>query len=203
MPRPCVPDVTAPVAFDDRFHFATAPHRLSFRFNENVAPSLSLADVTVQNLTTSQTVPSGSMSLAYDARLDVATITFPGFAQGVLPDGRYRLTLNGATITDAAGNPMAANHTFEFTFLRGDANGGGRVNLDDFNVLAANFGQSPRDFTQGDFNYDGTVNLDDFNILASRFGTAVAPASSTFGHARTGAASGEGIIDELEDLHVR
>ena len=48
----------------------------------------------------------------------------------------------------------------------------GRVNLDDFNVLAANFGQSPRDFTQADFNYDGVVNLKDFNILAGRFGSA-------------------------------
>ena len=195
-----VPDVTAPVAFDDRFHFATAPHRLSFRFNENVAPSLSLADVTLQNLTTSQTVPTGSMSLAYDARLDTATIMFPGFAQGVLPDGRYRLTLNGATITDAAGNPMAGSHTFEFTFLRGDANGDGRVNLNDFNILAANFGQSPRDFTQGDFNYDGTVNLDDFNILASRFGQIVAPAgasAASFAQTRIGDADADDAIEDL------
>ena len=59
----------------------------------------------------------------------------------------------------------------------------------DFNVLAANFGQSPRDFTQGDFNYDGTVNLDDFNILASRFGTVVGPSNtslSPFGQSRIG-----------------
>ena len=50
----------------------------------------------------------------------------------------------------------------------------GRVDLNDFNILAANFGQSPRTFTQGDFNYDNTVNLEDFNILAGRFGAAVA-----------------------------
>ena len=195
-----VPDVTAPVAFDDQFAFATAPHQLNFRFNENVAPSLSLADVTVQNLTTSQTVPSGSMSLAYDPRLDIATITFPGFTQGVLPDGRYRLTLSGATITDAAGNSMAGNHTFEFTFLRGDANGDGRVNLDDFNILAANFGHSPRDFTQGDFNYDSVVNLDDFNILASRFGVVVGPASaagSPFGQQYVGEVESEEQEDDL------
>jgi photosystem II stability/assembly factor-like uncharacterized protein len=196
-----VPDATPPVAFDERFHFATAPHRLSFRFNENVAPSLLLADVTLQNLTTSQTVPGASMSLVYDARLDVATIVFPGFAQGVLPDGRYRLTLSGATITDAAGNPMAGDHTFGFTFLRGDADGDGTVNLDDFNVLAANFGQSPRDFTQGDFNYDGTVNLDDFNVLASRFGTVVGPSNtsiSPFGQSRIGDADHD--LDARDEL---
>ena len=45
---------------------------------------------------------------------------------------------------------------------------------DSFNVLAANFGRSGATFRQGDFNYDGRVNLEDFNILASRFGTALA-----------------------------
>jgi hypothetical protein len=48
------------------------------------------------------------------------------------------------------------------------------VNLADFNILAANFGQSPRDFTQGDFDYDTAVFLSDFNILASRFGQVLA-----------------------------
>ncbi len=70
---------------------------------------------------------------------------------------------------------MAADHTFELTFLRGDANGDGRVNLNDFNILAANFGQSQRNFTQGDFDYNNVVNLADFNLLASRFGQAVGP----------------------------
>ena len=54
--------------------------------------------------------------------------------------------------------------------LAGDANHDGRVNLQDFNRLAAHFGQSPRDFTQGNFNYDSVVNLQDFNRLAARFG---------------------------------
>ena len=62
---------------------------------------------------------------------------------------------------------MAADYILNFSFLRGDANGDGRVNLNDFNILAANFGQAPRDFTQGDFDYSGNVNLNDFNILAS------------------------------------
>ncbi len=52
----------------------------------------------------------------------------------------------------------------------GDATLDNRVNLADFNVLAANFGQSGRTFEQGDFNLDTVVNLADFNILASNFG---------------------------------
>ena len=89
----------------------------------------------------------------------------------MLADGSYRATIR------AAGTALPADNVFEFHFLRGDANGDGRVNLRDFNILASNFGQSPRDFTQGDFNYDGRVNLADFNLLAARFGTALGPAT--------------------------
>jgi hypothetical protein len=73
---------------------------------------------------------------------------------------------------------MAADATGDFFFLRGDANRDRRVNLQDFNILAANFGQSPRTFGQGDFTYDGTVNLQDFNALATRFGTELPPPGS-------------------------
>ena len=126
----------------------------------------------------------------WNARL--ARFTFPGYALGALPDGRYRATLSAAGVTDPAGNALAADHVSTFFFLNGDANRDARVNLDDFNILAANFGQSPRDFTQGDFTYDGIVNLNDFNILAGRFGQVVAPAA-----ARTGAEQSADEIDEL------
>jgi hypothetical protein len=57
--------------------------------------------------------------------------------------------------------------------LDGDANLDGRVNLSDFNRLAANFGGTNRHWTGADFNYDGTTNLADFNLLAGNFGAAV------------------------------
>jgi hypothetical protein len=52
----------------------------------------------------------------------------------------------------------------------GDANLDGRVNLQDFNVLASNFGQGGMNWLGADFNGDTIVNLQDFNILASNFG---------------------------------
>ena len=58
----------------------------------------------------------------------------------------------------------------------GDANLDGRVNLNDFNILASNFGQSDRTWEQGDFNEDGFVNLGDFNLLAANFGKEIQPA---------------------------
>ena len=58
----------------------------------------------------------------------------------------------------------------------GDANLDGTVNLNDFNVLASNFGQTNSVWEQGDFNEDGTVNLNDFNLLAANFGKTIQPA---------------------------
>jgi hypothetical protein len=103
-----------------------------------------------------------------------ATVTFPGFAGGILTDADWQLRVTSG-ITDIAGNNFAGGG-LDFFFLRGDANRDRRVNLADFNILASNFGQSNRNFAQGDFNYDGQVNLSDFNLLAARFGQAIAPA---------------------------
>jgi hypothetical protein len=168
-------DFAPPTVDDSRFAFATAPHKIGFTFSEDVWGSFGLEDVLLENLTTGAQVPASAMFLTLGPNRD-ATITFPGFAGGILPDGRYRATLLAAGIQDAAANAMAADHLYDFFFLRGDTNHDAVVNLLDFNVLAINFGRSPRDFTQGDFNYDGTVNLQDFNILAERFGVSLAPA---------------------------
>lgn len=54
----------------------------------------------------------------------------------------------------------------------GDIDGDGIVNLDDFAILALNFGAGPGStLSQGDLNSDGFVNLDDFAILALNFGS--------------------------------
>lgn len=53
----------------------------------------------------------------------------------------------------------------------GDVNGDNIVDLDDFAILALNFGAGPAaTAAQGDLNGDGFVNLDDFAILALNFG---------------------------------
>jgi hypothetical protein len=58
--------------------------------------------------------------------------------------------------------------------LYGDATLDRSVNLEDFNRLAENFGQSPRRWSQGNFDYNTTTNLDDFNLLATNFGGLLA-----------------------------
>ncbi|TVQ77774.1 MAG: hypothetical protein EA380_06970 [Phycisphaeraceae bacterium] len=53
----------------------------------------------------------------------------------------------------------------------GDINGDGVVDLDDFIILAGNFGSTNALPSEGDINGDGVVDLDDFIILAGNFGT--------------------------------
>jgi hypothetical protein len=143
-----------------------------FAFNEDVGAAVDMTDVTIVC-----TDPGGSevsrslLTIAYDTAARQLSYGLPH----PLPDGHYRATLRGVGIVDTQSNLMLADRTFDFFVLAGDANRDGRVDLSDFNILAANFGQSNRTFTQGDFNYDGTVNLADFNILASKFGVALSP----------------------------
>ncbi len=61
--------------------------------------------------------------------------------------------------------------------LFGDANLDTIVNLQDFNILAANFGRmTGAAWENGDFNEDGVVGLADFNLLAGSFGREILPA---------------------------
>ncbi len=75
-------------------------------------------------------------------------------------------------LTSFEGIPVDSTSLFlKYTYY-GDANLTGNVNLADFNILADNFGESPRNWAQGDFNYDFLVNLQDFNRLAANFGSS-------------------------------
>ncbi len=197
-----VPEVTA-----SSFHFATAPHKLSFTFDRDVSGSLGTDDLVVQNLTTMQTIPSSDFLISYDTLTNVATFSYTGTTAGIagmLPDGNYSATLVASGITTIQGAPLASNYVQNFQFLQGDADHDGRVNLNDFNILAANFGQSPRNFGQGDFNYDTIVNLNDFNLLAGRFGQVLAaPTNASSGLGGRSAPFGESRIgDEPDEVDV-
>lgn len=166
-----VTDEPAPAVINSIFHYATLPHALRFTFSQDVSASLSVDDFVIVQLPGN--TPVGPEGVTWDPATNTATLTF----DNPLDDGRYRVTVLAAGVTNPIGQPLPADHVLEFMFLLGDANNDGVVNLADFNILAANFGQSGPgiDFTQGDFTYDGIVNLADFNLLASRFGASVAP----------------------------
>jgi len=161
---------TAPLVISANFEFETQ-HDLAIDFNQFVMNSLSIADLEVVNLDTN--TPVAIQSLDYDPISNRATVKF---TPAVLADGNYQLRIAAGTIAN-----LGSAYAYNFFVLAGDANRDRRVNLQDFNILAANFGQTNRTFSQGDFNYDGRVNLQDFNIVAGRFGQVVAPAASRAG----------------------
>jgi hypothetical protein len=185
--------------FTTLFTFFQNPNALRLSFSENVGWSVAANDFDVANLTNPASL---AVNAAYDAGLNLATLTFAGLP--VLPDGNFRMTVLdggvGAGVQDVAGNVVPTT-THDFFFLMGDANRDARVNLEDFNILAANFGQNLREWQQGDFTYDLIVNLNDFNLLASRFGQVLAApagaAASPFGQSRIGDTDADDQTDEL------
>jgi hypothetical protein len=124
-----------------------------------------------------------------------------------LPDGDYQFKLAMNSVEDEAGNGLSADFDLSgpsIFFLAGDATRDRTVNLNDFNVMTANFGMAGMTFSQGNFDYDaaGNVNLNDFNLLASRFGQSVAPAGTSSTSSGQSPFGGKGISgdDELESL---
>jgi probable HAF family extracellular repeat protein len=96
------------------------------------------------------------------------------------------LTLWQATAINASGQIVGygvINSTYQdFAFLltpleRGDANGDGRVDINDLTIVLANFGQTGTAWSQGDFAGDGTVDIDDLTIVLTNFGYGVSAAS--------------------------
>ena len=72
----------------------------------------------------------------------------------------------------AAGDMLDPGSSIGFLFttpLAGDANGDSTVDLQDFSILKANFGQ-PGDLAEGNFNGDSVIDLQDFGILKANFG---------------------------------
>ncbi len=194
-------DTVAPTANSPIFGYFQVPHSVGFLFTENVGASVSNADLEVSNLTNPALLP---VSSTYSGVLNSVTMTFPGM--NVLPDANYRLTVKssgpGGGIQDVAGNSMSADFVYDFFFLMGDANRDGRVNLLDFNIVAANFGRNFVEWGEGDFDYNFVVNLADFNLMASRFGVslfATDGGASMFGSDPIGRSATKSVASDLHD----
>ena len=176
------------------FTWLTGPQSLKFDFDTNVEPEFSIADFTIDNLTSNTSISAADLALSYDAAAgDIATVTWPtysGGAPGVLSDGNYEAIISAGSVPGLSGDySFGPGANQNFWFLNADGNRDKSVNLADHSLLAANFGQSGRNFGQGDYNYDGQVNLLDMNILASRFGAHLQDAPNTPNTANIGVAT--------------
>jgi hypothetical protein len=81
---------------------------------------------------------------------------------------------NGDGVVDVLDANCATVETLDATLaaanlIKGDANGNGEVQFEDFVTLSNTFG-NPGQYTEGDFDKDGTVQFPDFVILANNFG---------------------------------
>ena len=95
----------------------------------------------------------------------------------VLPAG---FVLNNATAIDNRGDIVgygtdSATNTYQaFELLNlqaGDANGDGRVDINDLTMLLTNYGKTAgMGWSTGDFNGDGNVDINDLTIVLTNFG---------------------------------
>jgi hypothetical protein len=163
-------DTVPPQVTQTTFNTNANPPQLSFTFDEDVSGSLDAADLELLNVTTGQPVTAPAPTFSGNT----ATFTL---APGSLADGNYRATLKAADVKDAAGNALAADVTYTFHVLAGDANGDRTVGFDDLVTLAQNYGSSGKTFAQGNFDNDaaGNVNFNDLVLLAQRYGTTLSP----------------------------
>jgi predicted outer membrane repeat protein len=109
---------------------------------------------------------------------DVLSRTATWSFSSPLPDGNYRALLKQGSIEDRAGNPLAADFTFDFFVLGGDANRDRHVDNTDLGILSSNWNAPHADYSHGDFNYDGQVDVADFKILTDNWQKTLAPPES-------------------------
>jgi hypothetical protein len=90
---------------------------------------------------------------------------------GLLPDGRYEVTLKASSITDMVGNSLDHDVTKGFSFLIADFdNNGAVIEFDDLLILAQHYGQTSNvGYREGDATLDGRVDFDDLLILAQHY----------------------------------
>jgi hypothetical protein len=165
------------------------------RFSENVAAKLSLSSLELRKDGTGAAVPASFIALAYDAATNTAHFTFPGYPNGVLPDGNYVGHVM-PDVTDFYGNTIVEAN-FGFFVLAGDANHDRKVDIADLGILASNWQQSGRTFSRGDFDYNGTVNVNDLGILASRWQQQLAVAGPSSMPTKTAEETAMSIADDV------
>jgi hypothetical protein len=177
-----VVDTVAPKISSSTFNYQLAEQSLVVQFDEDV-PGLTKSALTLTDADHNTTIDPSEIGFAYDSAAHVATITFPGFANGRLADGNYRLILNGAAVKDRATNSLDGNgdgtggddYTMDFFALAGDANHDGSVNFADLVTVAQNYGGTDKSYVQGDFDFDGVVGFSDLVMVAQKYGKTLAP----------------------------
>jgi hypothetical protein len=181
------PDNIAPVMLSGRLNLdgitltraVTRQQAVDVQFSENIG-LINTASIELTNLTTGQVISQTAALVSFDAGTNIAHFTFPGLSGAALPDGNYRGRVIAGRSNDLVGNGTAADASFDFFVLSGDANHDRKVDVVDLGILASNWQLTGRTFSQGDFNYDGRVDVVDLGILATKWQGTLALPSAPF-----------------------
>ncbi len=169
-------EYTLPLAASgSRFLLNAVKPSVRISFNGDVsAITLSAGDLLLENLSSAQPIDCSAVAtVAYDPATRSATWSFAA----LLADGNYRATLPAGSVSDAGGNALASDYSFEFFALAGDANHDRTVDITDLGILATNWQGNGKTFSEGDFNYDGIVDISDLGILATSWQKTLAAPS--------------------------
>jgi hypothetical protein len=153
-----------PITTASQFTFELSPRTLRFTFDRDASADVSMASLTLTNLTGAAALAPAGFS--YESATHTAVFELPANA----PDANYRATLSLA----------GPARSLDFCILAGDANRDRKVDVADLGILASNWQQSGRTFSQGNFDYSasGLVDVADLGILASSWQHNVPPPSA-------------------------
>jgi hypothetical protein len=68
---------------------------------------------------------------------------------------------------------IAIDELEAYATLPGDANGDGKVDINDLTIVLANYGKTGMTWTQGEFTGDGTVDINDLTIVLAHYDTSL------------------------------
>jgi ELWxxDGT repeat protein len=169
------PDIVPPAITAATFDPAAKP-TVKLQFDQELDTPPTSDDFELVNRSTKAMILATALQVDYDSTTFQATLTFITESGQPLPDGDYRLIVRAGSLTDAAGNPLAADYSFDFFILSGDANHDRAVDFNDLVKLAQNYNTTGgKTYADGDFTGDGDVNFNDLVILAQHYNTALAP----------------------------
>jgi hypothetical protein len=101
-----------------QFHEGRAgtAERLEIQFNTDVSSTIQASDLVVTG--PAGVVPASAINMAYDTKTRTATFEFLGFSDGVLPRGKYHVTVLATHIHDAQGHQLEGNgHQTDTNFV--------------------------------------------------------------------------------------
>ena len=99
----------------------------------------------------------------YGYTMDIANV---GIVRGT--DVTAQLQLGGTS-----GAAQTINLAFPPSPLSGDANGDGKVDINDLTIVLAHYGETGDVWSQGDFNGDGAVDINDLTIVLANYGNTL------------------------------